>query len=289
MSANKDKRTGHWFFRKQVTLPDGTSPRIFGVPTDYGQPDTRVGAEEAERIAIARLRETGSTDPTPPTAAGPAAKVVPTVEEFAKVWLAKSEGDDKPSTLVKKRLTLDQHILPRFGHLRLDQVDFASVEAWRLAMLRAPLKPSTTYRILTDFRALLGYAFKLDILERLPKWPTQRIPEHKARFLTFEETDRLIAAAAPMDPWKAMVTVAARTGLRHGELTALRWEDVDLPGGKISVNENYVDGHTGTPKSGHGREVPLSNDAIKVLRAVNHNRGPLVFCSIRCTNRVLPS
>ena len=55
------------------------------------------------------------------------------------------------------------------------------------------LKPSTVYRIMTDFRALLGYAFKLDVLDRLPKWPTQRIPEHKARFLTFEETDRLIA------------------------------------------------------------------------------------------------
>ncbi len=99
------------------------------------------------------------------------------------------------------------------------------------------------------------------------------------KFLTFVEADALIAAATPMDPWKAMVIVAVRTGLRHGELTALRWQDVDLKGGKLSVVENYVEGHTGTPKSGHGREVPLSNDALKALRSIRHNRGPLVFCT----------
>jgi len=280
MPADQDPRTGHWFFRKKVTLPDGTGRRISGVPTNYSQPDTRLGAEEAERIAIARLRESGSTAPAPtaPSTAGPTAKSVPSVKEFSDVWYAKSEGDDKPSTIAKKRTTIDQYLLPRFGHLRLDEVTFAAVEAWRLDMLKT-LKPSSVYRIMTDLRTLLGYAHKLDVLDRLPKWPTQKIPEHKARFLTFVETDRLIAAAEPIDPWKAMITIAARTGLRHGELTALRWVDVDLAGGKISVIENYVDGHTGTPKSGHGREVPLSNDAIKALRAVQHTRGPLVFCT----------
>jgi len=280
MPADQDPRTGHWFFRKKVTLPDGTGRRISGVPTNYSQPDTRLGAEEAERIAIARLRESGSTAPAPtaPSTAGPTAKSVPSVKEFSDVWYAKSEGDDKPSTIAKKRTTIDQYLLPRFGHLRLDEVTFAAVEAWRLDMLKT-LKPSSVYRIMTDLRTLLGYAHKLDVLDRLPKWPTQKIPEHKARFLTFDETDRLIAAAEPIDPWKAMITIAARTGLRHGELTALRWVDVDLAGGKISVIENHVDGHTGTPKSGHGREVPLSNDAIKALRAVQHTRGPLVFCT----------
>ncbi len=178
MPARRDKRTGHWFFRKKVTLPNGTSPRVFGVPSDYGQADTRVGAEEAERIAVARLRESGSTDPKPPTPAASAVKEVPTVEEFAQVWLAKSQGDDKHSTLKHKQYTVKKQLIPRFGSLRLNEVTFAMVEAWRLEMLQT-MAPATVSRLMTDFRSLLGYAHKNDVLDRLPRWPTQRVNQDR--------------------------------------------------------------------------------------------------------------
>ncbi|HVV84779.1 MAG TPA: site-specific integrase [Kofleriaceae bacterium] len=278
MSSRRDPRTGRWFFRKVVTAPDGTKRRLFGVPDDYGQPNTRAGSDEAERLAIAKVREAGSARIQAPSPSAPTVKQVPTVEEFAKVWLAKSAGDDKPSTHKQKQLTLKTQLLPRFGKLRLDEITYALVEAWRLELLQT-MEPSSVSRLMTNFRSLIGYAHKLDVLDRLPRWPTQRVVLPAPAFLSFEETSRLIAAAEPMDPWKAMVIVAVRTGLRHGELTALRWQDVDLAAGKLWVNQNLVNGHLGTPKSGHGREVPLSNDAIAALRAIRHQRGPLVFCS----------
>ncbi|MBZ0237012.1 MAG: site-specific integrase [Deltaproteobacteria bacterium] len=277
MPAKRDKRTGHWFFRKMVTFPDGSKRRIFGVPTDYGQKDTAEGAREAERIAITRIRESGSTEPKP---AAPAVKEVPTVEDFAPTWLAKSQADDKPSSYEHKIHTFNGHILPRFGKLRLNEITFDLVEDWRLSMLNEKqLKPATAARLLSEFRAMLNYARRKGHIVALPEWPKQSAPLPRPEFLTFEETDRLIAAAEPMDPWKAMVIVAARTGLRHGELTALRWEDVDLDGGKLSVVWNYVNGKMSTPKSGKGREVPLSNDALRALRAIRHKRAPLVFCT----------
>lgn len=280
MPAKQDKRTGHWFFRKMVTFPDGTKRRIFGVPTDYGQKDTKQGAIKAEEEAIKRIWQSGSTDPTPPTPAAPAAKEVPTVEGFAPAWLAKAQADNKPSTYDHKIHTLNAHILPRFGKLRLDAVTGDLVEDWRLSMLNeTKLEPATVQRLLGEFRSLVSYARKKRHIAEVPEWPTQKAPLGRPKFLTFEETDRLIAAAEPMDPWKAMVIVAARTGLRHGELTGLQWEDVDLDGGKLSVVWNRVNGQMGTPKSGVGREVPLSNDAIRALRAIRHKRGPFVFCS----------
>lgn len=281
MSAKQDKRTGHWFFRKMVTFPDGTKRRIFGVPTDYGEKDTKAGALEAERIAITQIRESGTSDPKPVGPTAPAVKEVPTVEDFASIWLAKSRADNKPSSHKTITGAINGHIIPVFGKLRLDEVDFDKVETWRVRLINEEeFEPNTIARLLSQFRAMLAYARKKGIIAAVPEWPTQATPLPRPTFLSFEQTDRLIAAAEPTDPWKAMVIVAVRTGLRHGELTGLRWEDVDLDGGKLSVVQNLVDGVFGTPKSGKGREVPLSNDAIRALRSVyKSRRSEFVFSS----------
>jgi integrase len=49
------------------------------------------------------------------------------------------------------------------------------------------------------------------------------------------------------------------TGMRQGELLALRWQDVDWSAQRIRVNRNYVNGEYGTPKSRRGRSVPLAD------------------------------
>lgn len=278
MSARREKRngkpTGRWYFRKQVTHA-GKTERLFGVPEDYGQPNTKAGAEEAERIALARFRERGTIEAPTPVPEAPRA---PTLREFVDKWLAKSRADDKPSTHKMKRWVAAKQLIPTFGHLPLDQITFSAVDTWRLKLLET-IEPSSAARLLSSLRSLLGLALEYDLIAKIPKWPKQKVPESAPAFLTFDETARIIAAASPMDPWKAMVIVAVRTGLRHGELTALRWQDIDFDGRKLSVVENFVNGITGTPKSGKGRVIPLSDDALKALRAIQHKRGPLVFCT----------
>ncbi len=82
------------------------------------------------------------------------------------------------------------------------------------------------------------------------------------RFLTVEEVDALIANVPPgmfaaLD--RAMIRTAAMTGLRKGELVALRWADVDWLAERIRVRRNYVRGEFGTPKSKRStRSVPMA-------------------------------
>jgi len=60
---------------------------------------------------------------------------------------------------------------------------------------------------------------------------------------------------------RAMYRTAAMTGLRQGELLALRWRDVDWAAGRIRVRQNYVLGEFGTPKSRRStRSVPMADE-----------------------------
>ena len=59
---------------------------------------------------------------------------------------------------------------------------------------------------------------------------------------------------------RALFLTAAMTGLRQGELVALRWKDVDWPAARVRVRQNYVLGEFGTPKSRRStRSVPMAD------------------------------
>jgi integrase len=81
-------------------------------------------------------------------------------------------------------------------------------------------------------------------------------------FPDFEEADRLLAAVD--DEWRTMVLVALRTGMRMGELIALRWQDVDLLAGKVTVKQNAVKGRLGTPKLRVTRDLDRRNRGIVI-------------------------
>lgn len=288
MSARRDKRNGHWLYRKQIRLPDGRTVRIFGVPTKIGLPDTRAAAEQAERLHIDRVLKTGEVTqtPSPPQEA-------PKLRDFVQTYLDASRLQNKPSSVEAKEWTLRCHIVPALGDYRLDQITYAVIEDFKLALARKPArnasksKPSdeTPYlsaksinNCLTILRRMLVIVRKRGLITTVPEIDWLKVPPQEFDFLDFEESDRLLRAVD--DDWRTMVLVALRTGMRMGELIALRWQDVDLVAGKITVRQNAVKGKIGMPKSGKAREIPLSNDAIAALKSYRHLKGPLVFCTI---------
>jgi integrase len=136
-----------------------------------------------------------------------------------------------------------------------DDVDLALV---RLAE-RGPLKPrrgkdteaagrplagSTVNRYISQLATVYKYARRLRLLPRAHVPPTrglEKAPEHAdpKRYLRLEEVERLVKVACLLDRrWGrlvAMILVAFHTGLRVGNLTQLRWRDVDLEQRTISV------------------------------------------------------
>jgi integrase len=82
-----------------------------------------------------------------------------------------------------------------------------------------------------------------------------------------EEVWALVRAAAS-ERDGALFLTAAFTGLRMGELLALRWRDVDFAGSTIRVRASYAGGHLTTPKSGKVRAVPMAPDVATVLAQI---------------------
>jgi integrase len=83
-------------------------------------------------------------------------------------------------------------------------------------------------------------------------------------FYSGEEIAALVRAAANEQD-AAVYLTAAMTGLRRGELVALRWRDIDFPGQAIRVRANYSHGELVTPKSGKVRSVPMVPEVAHAL------------------------
>ncbi len=216
----------------------------------------------------------------------------PTIRDFAPTFLAVARANNKPSSVAQKEQWLRSHILPRLGSLHLDEVTYAVIEDFKLALVASPVRSGKRPRDqprgprpmaaksvnngLTVLRRMLSIARKRGLIATVPEMDWFRAPPPEVSFLTFEDADRLLAVAP--QAWRTMFLLALRTGLRLGELLALRWSDVDLDAGRIHVRRNVVRGIVGTPKSGRARLVPLSDDARAALVAHQHANGPLVFC-----------
>jgi len=293
MTVSRDR--GRWRYRTTAYYSDGTPVRISGSAPPYD--DNRQKALEMEREHCERMRalrpgapqeETTHHNSITTTPSEPPKPAVPTVQEFQAIYLDSARLGNKPSTLVSKETICRLHILPRLGHLRLDEVSYAVIEDLKLALsktqathVKAPrtLSAKTIHNVLVVVSDLLETARKRALISVVPEIDWLKIPEAEFDFLDFDEADRLTAGAD--GEWRTMILVALRTGMRQGELLGLRWVDVDLSAGRIMVRQSYVDGVFGLPKSGKPREVPLCEDAIAALQAHQHERGPLVFCDAR--------
>lgn len=91
------------------------------------------------------------------------------------------------------------------------------------------------------------------------------------RYLTMQQVEALAAAAVPGEHQqldRALYLTAAMTGLRQGELIALRWQDIAWEDRRVRVVRNHVLGQFDTPKSRRSvRSVPLSCRLADELRA----------------------
>ena len=172
----------------------------------------------------------------------------------------------KQSTLQDYTLIVRRHLLPVLGGLPLERITPALVADYVTSKLREGLAPKTVTNHLNLLHSIFAHAVKRGWAPANPvaavDRPRSPDREEDIRFLTPAEVDALIEAApddelGPTD--RLLYTLAAFTGLRQGELAALRWRDVDMAAGLVRVRRSYTRGRFGTPKTRRSsRAVPIA-------------------------------
>jgi integrase len=202
-------------------------------------------------------------------------------DEYARQWIRTYQGRTgrgiRPTTVEEYRRDLEIHAIPYFGRRLLTDIDPRHVKLLAKALADGGRAPGTVRVIIAPLRALFATAVDEGLLRSNPcaglrlagHRPMDEDEPERARALTPEELARLVAATDP--EWRLLMRFLAQTGLRIGELIALRWSDVDLDARRVRVRRRLYMGTLDTPKSRYGRrDVPISRrlaDDLATARA----------------------
>ncbi len=173
----------------------------------------------------------------------------------------------KRSTLEDYRSILRVHLEPHFGARAIDRIGRSEVKGYIAAKAREGKSPKTTLNQLGLLHSIFDYAEREGWASsnpcRLVDKPRPGDGDAEVRYLEAAELEALLRAT-PDTPVgltdHALYLTAAMTGLRQGELIALRWMDVDWTAARVRVRRSYVRGEFGSPKSKRAsRAVPLAD------------------------------
>ena len=159
-----------------------------------------------------------------------------TVGELAERWYA-TTVTLKPKTREDYRSLLHNHVLPAFGNRAVASLDTLAVRAWLAGLVSRGLSPSRAKHAYYVLYAVLEAAIQAGALIRNPAAGVRAPRSHsrEMHFLSAAEVERLAEAIVP--PYGVLVRFAAYTGLRAGEIAALRVKRLDLLRGTVRVVE----------------------------------------------------
>lgn len=198
-----------------------------------------------------------------------------TVERFVTDWLDAVKYDLATNTHVRYSGLMKQHVFPRIGKMQLSKVTPQHLAQIYKGMRERGLSAQTTLHVHRAVHTVFNYAVKVtkDLNENAASRLKAPSVERRVNTSITSENVRALLAAAKGSRLEAPIMLAVLTGLRRGELLALKFATVDLDKGSLYVAEALE--HTRShgvafkaPKSRTSRRViPLAPECIALLKA----------------------
>ena len=281
MKGHIRKRGNRW----SIVVDAGVHPETGRRRQKWYSARTR---REAERKLVEVLGELNKGGPAPEPARM-------RLGEYLRQWLRDYAEDGVRARTTQGYATIiNRHLIPKLGGVRLGELTASHIQAYQAKALRegrvdgrGGLSPQTVRHHRTLLSVTLNQAVKWELVSRNVAQAVRapRVRKREPRFLTIDEIERLLSAARDT-PYYTAIHLALYSGLRRSELCGLRWQDVDLDRGELSVAQTMIrlNGRgivLEEPKRGASRRsIALSEAPIRVLRdhkPAENSRGDLVL------------
>ena len=207
---------------------------------------------------------------------------IPDLEAFAPRFLERHAraNRQKPSAIATQEGILRNHLLPRLGKKRLDDIGPEDIQ-WLKDELRE-MTPKTVNNVLSVLNVLLRIAVEWRVIPEKPcAIHLLRTAATDAPFFDFDEYARLLAAAQSVDKRAHLaVLLGGDAGLRCGEMLALEWTDVNFNLGHLVVQRSDWEGQVTLPKGGRLRRLPLTSRLADCLKDSVQTKSKRVICDL---------
>ena len=187
----------------------------------------------------------------------------PLFGELAEKWYRIRSRQIKASTMRDYRSCMNVYILPEFGNCPIREISYLDIEEFK-----AGLEVSTKRinNVLVPMRSVFTMAFKEGIIRDnvMARVDNLRIEEPTINPLSMDEVIKVLECVHPH--YKNCLTILFFTGLRFGEMAALKWKNVHLDRKTAKICETLVygeEGRTKTKKS--NRDIDLLPPVIEAL------------------------
>ena len=229
------------------------------------------GLQEARDLEAALLKETRQA---------PEAEKM-TVQQLYDEYIKVKEQEVRRSSLAKSKSILNNHVLnTKLPSVRLDKLSKRVLQDWKNNLAEKEIMISTKNNAVRELNTLLNYAVKMDYINKNPlrdigrfKEPYFTAQEEKIHYYTKEQYNKYIAVAKAErhnfidQACYVFFVLAFYTGMRKGEINALKWSDLD--GNIINVRRSIStkNGYEETPPKNKAsyRALKLPSVALKVL------------------------
>ena len=231
----------------------------------------RGNKREASKVLAAMVAE---VDRRPITSAGKG-----TVAELCREWLDFATSSFSPKTVETTRMYIEDPIVPLLGSLQVAKLTPSDLDRFYRQLLevgrsRGPYAPATIRRVHGIIRRALTQGVRWGWITHNPAIDASppRVPMKELKPPNPDQVVRVFRLAEEVDPELAtFIMLAASSGARRGELLALRWHDLDLSRGRLSIERGIVrvDGdlvEQGT-KTHQSRRISLDAGTVSALRA----------------------
>ena len=203
-----------------------------------------------------------------------------TVSDLLQRYLLALKPDVKENTLRTYEAKFRMFVYPFIGSERLDRLNIQKLEQWKAQIMETDYSPATKRSAFRAFSAVLNYAVRAEILESNPlkklKAPKVSSLDSELHYYTAEQFQQYISVALDQAQssgdfrFFVFACVAFYTGMRKGEINALKWSDItdNIIHVRRSI-EQHINGKDieGTPKTESSiRDIQIPAPLMQVLQ-----------------------